>query len=216
MNHKTVGLFAQPVTRIDLDVNGVANFFDTVVKSSGGETNQDRGFGDTGLVHYHNETNVFKLYDELKDLGNEILDAANFVYQDVMNHTSKLFFTNAWFNECSVGSSQFMHTHGNSVLSGTLYIRTDENTNIQFQTPFGASEVSNTLEDTPDTDRRNKFGYVYHFHHCNFNVRDGVCLFWPSYMKHGYHNNQTPNRLSLSFNLMPESFNSMYNPYFSS
>lgn len=216
MNHQTIGLFAQPVTCIDLEVDGVAKFFDTVIKGSGGESNQDHGFGDTGLVHYHNETNVFKLYDELKDLGDRIVDAANFVYTEVMNHKSDLFITQAWFNECQVGSSQFMHTHGNSVLSGTLYLRTDENTHIQFETPLGICNVANTLSDVADIDRENNYGYNFHFQHCNFNVGNGVCLFWPSYMKHGYHNNQTPNRLSLSFNLMPKSFNSMYNPYFSS
>jgi len=215
MNHQTVGLFAQPVTRIDLEVDGVANFFDTVVKPNGGETNVGGGFGDRHLVHYHNKENVFVVYDELKDLGDRITEAANFVYTEVMNHKSDLFITNAWFNECSVGSSQFLHTHGNSVLSGTLYLRTDENTFIQFQRP-GASQVQNTLDDNPDTDRDNKYGYNFHFHTCTFTVGNGVCLFWPSYMKHGYHNNQTPNRLSLSFNMMPKSFNSMYNPYFSS
>lgn len=215
MNHQTIGLFAQPVTRVDLDIDGVAKFFDTVVKSNGGSTNIDGGYGDQGLVHYHNKQNVFKVYDELAELGDRITEAANFVYTEVMNCQSDLFITNAWFNECSVGSSQFMHTHGNSVLSGTLYLRTDENTDIQFQRP-GSSEVQNILEDSPDTDRDNKYGYNFHFPTCTFNVGNGVCLFWPSYMKHGYHNNQTPNRLSLSFNLMPKSFNSMYNPYFSS
>ena len=215
MNHQTIGLFAQPVTRVDLDIDGVAKFFDTVIKGNGGKTNEDRGHGDTGLVHYHNKENVFKVYDELAELGDRITEAANFVYTEVMNFQSDLFITNAWFNECSVGSSQFMHTHSNSVLSGTLYLRTDENTDIQFQRP-GSSEVQNILEDSPDTNRDNKYGYNFHFPTCTFNVRNGVCLFWPSYMKHGYHNNQTPNRLSLSFNLMPKSFNSMYNPYFSS
>ena len=215
MNHQTIGLFAQPVTRVDLEVDGVANFFDTVIKGSGGESNKDRGHGDQGLVHYHNAQNVFKVYDELAELGDRITEAANFVYTEVMNHKSDLFITNAWFNECSVGSSQFLHTHGNSVLSGTLYIRTDENTNIQFQRP-GASEVSFVLSDEPDMEKDNKYGYNFHWHTCTFDVKEGVCLFWPSYMKHGYQNNQTPNRLSLSFNMMPKSFNSMYNPYFSS
>jgi len=215
MNHQTIGLFAQPVTRIDLDIDGVAKFFDTVVKSNGGSTNIDGGYGDQGLVHYHNTENVFKVYDELAELGDRITEAANFVYTEVMNCQSDLFITNAWFNECEIGSSQFMHNHCNSVLSGTLYLRTDENTDIQFQRP-GSSEVQNILEDSPDTDRDNKYGYNFHFPTCTFNVGNGVCLFWPSYMKHGYHNNQTPNRLSLSFNLMPKSFNNLYNPYFSS
>lgn len=216
MNHQTIGLFASPVTRVDLEVNGVAKFFDTVVRDNSGKTNKDGGYGDTGLVHYHNNENVFVVYDELAELGDRIIDAANFVYQDVMNYDGRLTITNAWFNECSVGSSQFMHTHCNSVLSGTLYLRTDENTNIQFQSPLGMSEIANTLSDYPNMNKENKYGYNFHFQHCTFNVGNGVCLFWPSYMKHGYQNNQTPNRLSLSFNMMPESFNCMYNPYFSS
>ena len=218
MKHETIGLFASPVTRVDIEVNGVANFFDTVVKPNESirTVNQEIEVGDSGLMHYHNNDNVFKVYDELKPLADEILRAANFVYYDVMNHTSKLFLTNAWFNECEVGSNQFMHTHANSVLSGTLYLRTDEHTYISFESPLGHTEVANHLSDQTDTFRENKFGYNYHYSYCNITVGNGVCLFWPSFIKHGYQNNQTPNRLSLSFNLMPESFNNLYNPYFAS
>jgi len=216
MKHQTIGLFAQPLTRINVNVNGVAEFFDSVIKVDGGKSNQDRHVGDSGLVHYHNDTNVFRLYDQLADLESEILKGANFVYKDVMNCDSELGITNAWFNECAMGSSQFMHNHCNAVLCGTVYIRTDENTFIQFQNPFGISETVCNLSDVANTERDNPYGYHFHFPQVTVNVGNGNCLFWPSYLKHGYSGNTTPGRLSLSFNLMPRSFSGLYNPYFSS
>lgn len=206
MKHQCVPLFAQPLVRIDMNVSGVASFFDETIK-----TDDERS-----LRHYHNSDNVFHLYDELKPLGQEIEESANFVYREIMNYDSPLRITNAWLNECDIGGSQFMHNHCNAVLSGTLYIRTDQNTHIQFQNPFGISETVCNLVDNPNTDRINSFGYHFHFPQVTITVGNGVCLFWPSYLKHGYENNQTPNRLSLSFNLMPERFNKLYNPYFSS
>jgi len=215
VKHQILDLFPTPLVRMDINVNGVAEFFDKTIKPNQGQSNNDDWVGDPGLVHYHNNNNVFELYDELKGLGDDILNAANFVYKDVLNYQSSLRFTNAWFNECAVGSYQFMHNHCNSMISGTIYLRTDENTAIQFRSPYGGTEVACTISDIPSSDQ-NKYNYNYHLNIVNCSVGNGVCLFWPSYLYHGYSPNLTPNRLSLSFNLMPESFNAMYNPYFSS
>jgi len=216
MKHQTIGLFAQPLTRMNVNVDGVAEYFDSVIKVDGGKSNQHRNIGSPGLVHYHDHTNIFRLYDQLADLESELLKAANFVYHDVMNHDSELGFTNVWFNECDVGSFQFMHNHCNAVLCGTLYIRTDENTFIQFENPFGVSETACNLSDSSNLSRANPFGYHFHFPRAKINVENGVCLFWPSYLRHGYTDNKTPGRLSLSFNLMPRDFTGLYNPYSSS
>lgn len=216
MKHQTIGLFAQPLVRLQMNVNGIAEFFDSEIKSENGRVNSAGKIIDNDLIHYHNDHNVFRLYDQLADLESEILKGANFVYRNVMNFDSELGITNAWFNECAVGGSQFMHNHCNAVLCGTLYLRTDEKTFIQFQNPFGISETVCNLTDQPNTERDNPYGYHFHFPQVTCVVDNGVCLFWPSYIKHGYTNNQTPGRLSLSFNLMPRSFSGLYNPYFSS
>lgn len=211
MKHHTLPLFALPVTRVDIDCDGICEFFDTVVRPSGGKQNTD---GTTAyrqrLTHYHNDKNVFEIYGELKDLEDQILEASNFVYHDVMNHDSKLRITNAWFNECDVGGRQYMHNHCNSVLSGTLYLRTDEKTHLQFQSPYGINEFGNLLLDEVNTRRQNRFGYAHHFKTITYKVYSGACLFWPSHLKHGYGENFTPRRLSLSFNLLPENFNCIY------
>ena len=164
----------------------------------------------TPLVSYPHERNAFEAYAELKDLQTRILQAANFVYQEVLNHDTELRVTNAWFNECEVGGRQLMHNHCNSVLSGTLYLRTDPNSYIQFQSPFGLNDFGNLLLDEPNIGRPNKFGYTHHFRVATYRVAAGVCLLWPSHLRHGYDENRTPGRLSLSFNLLPVAFNCLY------
>jgi len=211
MKHATFPLFALPITDIKIECDGVAEFFDSVVKPSKGRGNTDgTSTYRTPLVHYHNDLNVFEIYDELKDLGRRIQEAANFVYRDVMNHDSELRVTNAWFNECAVGGRQYMHNHCNSVISGTLYLRTDGNTDLQFQSPYGLNDFGNLLLDEPNINRPNKFGYGYHFKMAKYNVSNGTCLFWPSHLRHGYSENRTPGRLTLSFNLLPVTFNCVY------
>lgn len=214
MKHEAIGLFSQPLVKTDINIDGVAEFFDSNVRGNGETFHQLREYVkcDT-LKHYHNETNVFKIYPELKPLGDRILEYANFVYQDVLNHDTSLLFTNAWFNECGVGGMQGVHNHSNSLISGTLYIRTDENTNIEFYSPFSHSNVVGNLVDNPNTGRPNKYGYAFHYDVAKIGVSDGVCLFWNSYLRHGYSDNKTEGRLSLSFNMLPETFNNLYKTF---
>lgn len=211
MQHQVIPLFALPVTRLTLDHTGIGQFFDDVVKTSQGRSNIDGTTKyKTPLQHYHNEANVFELYEQLQDLGDRVLDAARFVYRDVMNHESDLRVTNAWFNECGVGGRQYMHNHCNSVLSGTLYLRVDENSYLQYQTPYGMNDFGNLLLDEPNTKRPNRFGYGHHFNTVTIPVKSGECLFWPSHLRHGYTENLTPGRLTLSFNFLPTEFNCVY------
>lgn len=213
MDHQAVDLFPRPLIRTQISVkNDIISFFYNTIKTQ--DNKKENKTSPTsivkGLVHYHNDENVFNIYEELNELEKEILKSANFTYKKILNHKNDLYITNAWFNECAVGSSQFMHNHCNSVLSGTLYLNTDENTNIQFLSPYGYSDTVNNLVDCADMQEQNEFGYLYHYTHCTVNVERGDCLFWPSYMKHGYDTNMTPNRLSLSFNMMPKNFNHTY------
>lgn len=211
MKHHTLPLFALPVTRVDIDCGGVSEFFYAKVKPGRGRSNTDGTSGyRTSLTHYHNDENVFSIYPELEELGGRILRAANFVYREVMNHDSELRVTNAWFNECDVGGRQLMHNHCNSVLSGTLYLQANPEAYLQFQSPYGLNDFGNLLLDEPKTQRPNRFGYSYHFKTITYKVQTGACLFWPSHLRHGYSENRTPGRLTLSFNLLPLTFNCVY------
>lgn len=215
MKHLIAGVFPQPITKLECNVEGICDFFDRVVKNNGKvEKNKfPDEFGDSAkLLHYHNDSNVFKIYPELKNLHDEILEKSNFVYQKILNHESDLFITNAWFNECQVGGEQKPHNHTNSVLSGTVYLRTDENTTIKFYSPYGHANTCNSLTNNPSSEP-NEYGYNFHQKSVVLLIDSGDCLFWESFMKHGYSNNKTPNRLSLSFNLMPNTFRNLYKPH---
>lgn len=208
MKHSICNLLSQPVTSLQVNVDGIADFFENKIKPN--VKGSSESISQKYITNYCNNENVFKLYDELKPLGQEILNACNFVYQEILNYDSDLRFTNVWINECEVGGGQAFHNHCNSVLSGTVYLRTDEHTNIQFHNRFQTSDVVCQLTDNPNQKKENKFGYYYHNDTAKFIVQTGYCMIWPSYLVHGYDNNQTPSRLSLSFNTLPNNLNCLY------
>jgi uncharacterized protein (TIGR02466 family) len=213
MNHFVADVFAQPITRIQCDIEGVCEFFDNVIKPKNDSVSNKLPSGSNPqLRHYHNFNNIFNIYSELKDLHDEILEKSNFVYRKVMNYGSDVFITSAWINECQIGGSQDFHNHSNSMLCGTLYLRTDKNTEVLFNSPYGVSKIAPNLCDKA-FEGPNEFGYSYHQTKVSINPDQGDCWIWPSFLAHGYFSNQTPNRLSLSFNLMPVSFNSLYKPH---
>ena len=87
MRHQLIPMFALPVTRIQMDQGNAATFFDDVVRTSEGRSNLDGTTTyKTPLVHYHNEENVFDIYDDIKSVGDRILAAAQFVYRLSLIH----------------------------------------------------------------------------------------------------------------------------------
>ncbi|MFT7558259.1 MAG: hypothetical protein ACI93R_000153 [Flavobacteriales bacterium] len=205
MKWSSMGLFASPLIKIHLDdLEDAKRFFYANLKND--DTVQN-------LTHYHSFENVFDLYSELNWLRLKIEKAGTFAYQDLLNYNKSgpMKITNAWFNLCQVGGSQRKHSHANSLLSGTIYLEADNNTEIDFFHPLTTDSLHAELYDEPDTSL-NQHGLKYHHQEVAVSVQTGDCLFWPSQLRHGYTNNKTPNRLTLSFNMMPESLNTTYQP----
>ena len=208
MKHNCFDLFPIPLFNTNIDTTGVVKLFNNKIKSKGVDNKQC-----ISLLHYHNTENVFDLYKELEPLHQRILDASNFYYKNVLNHhqSGDLKVTNAWFNLCQLGGYQQKHSHANSIISGTLYLSVDANTNITFCSPYNVSNnVSNVMSDEPDYNTPNEFNYHYHYGTVTLGASPGDLLLWPSYLNHGYDNNRTPNRLTLSFNMIPSYFNNDY------
>jgi len=183
--------------------------FDTA--SQVAEKNNENSEGGQRLSHFNNDFDVFGQYPELTWLKEEIEKSADFVYQKLLNYkqSGAMKVSSAWFNLAQVGAAQTRHAHANSLLSGTLYLNTDVNTSITFYHPRSAGSPYPELFDQA-VQSRNEYGLRYHFDKVEVTVKQGECLFWPSQLLHGYENNKTPNRLSFSFNLMPERMNSVY------
>ena len=208
-NHEVIDVFPQSVSMLNMpfEHTNLQDVFNTVIKPRNTEVNTR----DKKLRHHHNNENVLDLYPILHQVRDDILEGANFIYREILNKRSTLKLTNAWFNECDVGGSQNFHNHCNSTLSGTYYINTDKNTHITFESPYHhPSNTCNSIQDECARLRPNRFGYNYHQNYCTIPVEKNMCLFWESYLHHGYVNNQTPNRLSLSFNLLPDQVSHNY------
>lgn len=208
---ESLGLFSVPLIKLKIDgIEQVRELFFSKVKTQSDalKNNEDNS---NILSHYHNDSDIFASYPELAWLKKSIEESADFVYHDLLNHkqSGPMKLVSAWFNLAQVGASQAKHAHANSLLSGTLYLNTDKDTSITFYHPLTTGSLHNELYDQA-VQKRNEYGLQYHFTQVEIGVKQGECLFWPSRLMHGYNNNATTDRLSFSFNLMPERLNAVY------
>ncbi len=213
MKWSATGLFATPLIKINLgDTAYVAQYFKESIKANTVEQSiVDKNSPSGKLGHYQSQTHLFLLHPELSRFREKIEQAGSFAYKELLNYkkSGPLSMTNAWFNMCDVGGSQQKHTHANSLISGTVYLNTDQHTEITFFHPLSHFSMHAELYDEADK-TKNAYGLHYHYQEVTVSVQAGDCLFWPSQLPHGYKNNQTPDRLSLSFNMMPEYTNTLY------
>ena len=73
---------------------------------------------------------------------------------------------------------QKTHNHANCTLSGTLYLRTGEDSAIEFFSMFSQSnDLMPCILDHPDGEKENQFGYQFHSNMITLFVNDGDCLF---------------------------------------
>ena len=211
---ETLGLFANPLIRMRFeDVQPVVDAFYQEVHAQQADIQHNQEEGDQhGLLnHYGNYTDLLASHPSFQSLKERLEERASFAYRELLNfHKSgPMKVLNAWFNLAQPGASQAKHSHANCLLSGTLYLHTDENTSITFYHPLSTGSLHHELYDQA-VQSTNQYGLRYHYTQVEVTASAGDCLFWPSHLYHGYTNNRTPDRLSLSFNMMPERLNTVY------
>ena len=113
-----------------------------------------------------------------------------------------LIVASSWLNRCGVGGAQVAHSHENSLVSGTYYLNFRAgHAPIQFWRPAAAT-VANvpylSLASDP-AQPQNAFTTPQ----IQIAPSAGSLLLWPSHLLHGHSGNATPDRLTLSFNLLP-------------
>lgn len=101
-------------------------------------------------------------------------------------------FNNSWFNIQNKDSLLIDHSHPMSIISGALYINTDEDSSsIYFSNP-------NPFNSFQDVGKLTDYTYEkYWIKPCV-----GQLILFPSWLKHGSNNtlNKTTNRIVISFN----------------
>ena len=120
-----------------------------------------------------------------KILGEEVFEKITDIKDKIESHLwqDNLVVTNSWVNVQGEDSRLNFHNHPNSIMSGAIYLKVDDNSSeLYFENPnsmyFNYGEPVSVMPVT------------------------GMCLMWPSWLKHGsgQSTNKSSERIVLSFN----------------
>jgi len=164
-----------------------------------------------GLIHY--EDPEILSFKELKDLKEWIIKCATIFITKKLGYQLKddnpLLITKSWFNITGAQGRQQYHNHANAYISGTYYVNQQpSHPPISFQDLRHRDAcIDKQYLDMP----RKK--YNRYFKRATIIPTPGDVVLWESQVVHGYDSkpNQSGNRISVSFNLMPkEMSNNVY------
>jgi uncharacterized protein (TIGR02466 family) len=139
------------------------------------------------------DTNIFQ-DPELKRLGTMCENAAKEYLKTVYapQNNINLYITQSWANYTDENQSHHRHLHSNSLISGVLYVSTDESTDkIHFYKDTTRSSFVITPKEYNQWNSDTWW----------FPVKPNTILLFPSYLLHSVEPKTTPNtRISISFN----------------
>ena len=132
--------------------------------------------------------------EKLRFVKDKLVEEFDLFSSDIMKYNNEFEIVTSWFTRCKEGQSSDFHNHNNCLLSGVLYLQTDENSsNIKFQN-FDNRRYQMIIEEY------NIFNSV----EFRLKPKDGLLIFFPSEMWHKIEENKSHNtRYSLAFNLLP-------------
>ena len=132
--------------------------------------------------------------ERFKFLKDELMEEFYLFANEIMHYSNKFEITTSWITKTMKNESAGFHNHNNCMLSGILYLQTDENTgNIVFQD-------SATKRYKLELDEYN----IFNSEMWKYTPHDGLLLLFPSEMHHKIEENKSDiERYSLAFNLVP-------------
>ena len=139
--------------------------------------------------------NLYVLDDKrFKFLKDKIMEEFYKFSRGEMKYPNKFEITTSWFTKTTKNQSGFFHNHNNCMISGVLYLQTNENSgNIVLQ------DFNNKRYDLV-VDEQN----MYNSSEWAIGPCDGLLMFFPSEVHHKIERNKSDNlRYSLAINLTP-------------
>jgi len=150
-------------------------------------------------VHYYEKNDSLLEHPELKDFKDFLLDRAKEYLLRVYKTQADIFIPLCWINKANSGHTLVPHNHANAFLSGTYYLNYDHDQHAHLQ--FYKSDLGKT---SPYLELTSKSYDSYNAKNCEFLLAEGDFLIWPSNIEHGYINNSSDNRISISMNFLPK------------
>lgn len=197
---KVVGKYKMPVNGVD----DVKQKCFSVLENYSNETHIKTNGESSKLIHLFNyadqsllDTNLFDNFEKW------ITDCSlDFINLTLGYKCDKIFITDCWLNKCDTDGHQFMHVHSNSYISGTYFVNfiRGKHAHLSFQSSDSVPGacVRPYIELPPSTQTKyNSPGAI-------LDHGEGDLLLWESNMVHGYERNYADDRISISFNVLPE------------
>jgi uncharacterized protein (TIGR02466 family) len=147
-----------------------------------------------GNNYRSNETDIFRNVLGIDSyLFKQVQNEIDLFSEEIMGEEASLITTQSWLNFNPTNTSHERHFHTNSIVSGIVYIRTDDKTgNINFHKP---------LEKFNMTMNQVKKYNKYNFEHIFFTPLSCQLFLFPSYLNHSVDKNESETtRISLAFN----------------
>jgi uncharacterized protein (TIGR02466 family) len=141
---------------------------------------------------------AYSSHDKFKNINKNLGKKINKKLDDIVNKYAneygleRLIIDNSWYNIQSKNSSLKKHCHPNSIISGALYLKTDElSSKIYFHNPNPHIHFTSFKELN-----------FTNFENISFDVKTGTLILFPSWLQHGsnFEENQSDERICFSFN----------------
>ena len=163
---------------------------------------EEYDFHDAGDPNWRKVDNISSQSDNLyvlkdkrfKFLKDELMKEFHLFTSDIMKYPNKFEITTSWFTKATKGQSSTCHNHNNCILSGVLYLQTNENSgDISFKDFVDKRYVMRTKE----YNELNSIAW-------RIKPADGLLIIFPSEVYHKVEENESDiTRYSLAFNVVP-------------
>jgi uncharacterized protein (TIGR02466 family) len=202
----TLEIFPVPIGKYTFDYESKTKIKDLCLKIIS-DSILSKNTDSKNLYHLYNskDENLLNLFD-FKWFEEKIEKLASDYIENTLGYELKdgVVITDCWLNICQSNGDQFMHSHGNSFVSGTYYV--NFNPDVHGKLKFQNQSMMPETNLSPFIELNAKKNTKYNSGGAVMNHTEGDVLFWQSHLVHGYTDNMADNRISISFNIMPKYF----------
>ena len=134
-------------------------------------------------------------FSDLKDIANQTIET--FV-RDVcrIQNNIEFYITNSWYNKFKHLDSMRKHHHNNSIISGVIYLKTNQDSgHISFHNDHFSNQLFPPNVDMEYVDRN-----IFNATQYSYLPKTKDIVIFPSYMQHSVETNRGEERHCIAFN----------------